>query len=235
MFEISSDKLAEISSDCAVFEMMLEGSSGTAGFSWYTGGEKVREYLSQAGEIIKDEGTQLAAEGEGFAEDDAEQAVLDLMTQLTLPSARINACSLLCLTSTSSIELDFTHQGVFEVDHFEGRVEDLLSLALSSHQDIGCSESYSSSVENASRQRSSLEAASREIAFVENAFIELRVAHFCRHKCAAFKCALKKTTASEGRISKIAIDKASLRYGYCLDQLRGVKTTIFKASIQSPV
>jgi hypothetical protein len=92
MFEISSDKLAEISSDCAVFEMMLEGSSGTAGFNWYTGGEKVREYLSQAGEIIKDEGTQLAAEGEGFAEDDAEQAVLDLMTHLTLPFARINAC-----------------------------------------------------------------------------------------------------------------------------------------------
>lgn len=93
MYSIDSESLAAISEQFDVFEMMLEGSSGTAGFSWYQGGEKVREYLIQAGEVIKDEGQPLGIEQEAFRDGDAEDAVLTVMSTLTVPFNTLNeAC-----------------------------------------------------------------------------------------------------------------------------------------------
>jgi hypothetical protein len=85
MYSIDSDNLAAISQQFEVFEMMLEGSSGTAGFSWYRDGEKVREYLIQAGEVIIDEGEPLDIEQDAFSGGDAEDTILELMTKLTVP------------------------------------------------------------------------------------------------------------------------------------------------------
>jgi hypothetical protein len=85
MFSIDSPRLLEISKDSDVFEMMLEGSSGTAGFTWYSNGENVREYLSQEGEAINDEGEKLELEIGLAPNEDAEQFVLELMTRLTIP------------------------------------------------------------------------------------------------------------------------------------------------------
>lgn len=90
MYSIDSDSLAEISKKFEVFEMMLEGSSGTAGFSWYQNGEKVREYLIQAGEVIKDEGESLDIEQEAFRGGDSEEAILKLMTNLTVPYNKLD-------------------------------------------------------------------------------------------------------------------------------------------------
>ena len=90
MYAIDSDNLAAISQQFEVFEMMLEGSSGTAGFSWYQHGEKVREYLIQADEVIKDEGEPLDIEQEAFRGGDSEDAILDLMTKLTVPYNKLD-------------------------------------------------------------------------------------------------------------------------------------------------
>ncbi len=91
MYSIGYESLAAISEQFDVFEMMLEGSSGTAGFSWYQGGEKVREYLIQAGEVIKDEGQPLWIEQEAFNDCDAEDAILTVMSKLTVPINTLNA------------------------------------------------------------------------------------------------------------------------------------------------
>lgn len=84
MFSIGSSSLLKIAKDSDVFEMMLEGSSGTAGFSWYSDGEIAREYLSQEGEIIKDEGEKLALENDIEPIKDNEQFVLQVMIGLTI-------------------------------------------------------------------------------------------------------------------------------------------------------
>ncbi|MFO0941915.1 MAG: hypothetical protein U0930_14285 [Pirellulales bacterium] len=91
MYSIASENLAAISEQFDIFEMMLEGSSDTAGFSWYQVGAKIREYLIQADEVIKDEGEPLDIEQLAFASGDAEQAILQIMTNLTLPFDKLES------------------------------------------------------------------------------------------------------------------------------------------------
>ncbi len=87
MFAIDPGGLAEIAKKADAFQMILEGASDTAGFTWYTGGKRVRDWLSQQGEVLTDEGKPLAAEKKAFGKPkiDAEQAVLKLAEALTLP------------------------------------------------------------------------------------------------------------------------------------------------------
>jgi hypothetical protein len=82
---VSEDGLAAVARSADVFWMLLEGASDTAGFAWWTGGKRVRDWLSQAGDAVKDEGKRLPPEKAAFAGRDHEQAVLNLMERLTLP------------------------------------------------------------------------------------------------------------------------------------------------------
>lgn len=75
---------AEISRRAAVFQVVLEGTSDTAGFGWWVGGERVRDWLHQGGELLRNEGDPLPGEKKAFAGRDREQAVLKLMTELTV-------------------------------------------------------------------------------------------------------------------------------------------------------
>lgn len=90
MFMIDSDQLTEIAKEGDVFEMMLEGASGTAGFTWYSKGRQVRDYLSQGGETINDDGKPLPIEAAAFSSGDEEQAVLQIMEKMTLPFSTLS-------------------------------------------------------------------------------------------------------------------------------------------------
>jgi hypothetical protein len=91
LYLIDPDGLARIARKADIFQMMLEGTSGTAGFTWYTGGKLVRDWMRQAGKVVKDEGKPLAAEKPAFAKRDDEQAVLQLLMKLTLPLKNLQA------------------------------------------------------------------------------------------------------------------------------------------------
>lgn len=80
MFSVN---LSEVSKKADAFELILEGCSGTAGFTWHSKGKIVREFLAQVGENIKDEGEPFPFEKDAFASDDHEQAVLEIMEKLT--------------------------------------------------------------------------------------------------------------------------------------------------------
>jgi hypothetical protein len=85
LYMVDDKGLAKIAKKADVFEMILEGSSGTAGFSWWTGGKKVRDWMRQDGKMIKDEGEPLPQEKKAFAKKDSdEQAVLRMLMSLTL-------------------------------------------------------------------------------------------------------------------------------------------------------
>ena len=90
MFMLDTEQLPKISEQGDVFEMILEGASGTAGFSWYSLGNKVRDYLSQGGEIINNEGKPLAIEDAAFSIGDEEEAVLQIMEKMTLSLSRLS-------------------------------------------------------------------------------------------------------------------------------------------------
>ena len=84
---VDPDGLAEVAKTADVFQMILEGASDTAGFTWYSGGKLKREWMSQEGEVFKNEGTPLPEEKKAFGKRkiDSEQAVLALAEALTLP------------------------------------------------------------------------------------------------------------------------------------------------------
>jgi hypothetical protein len=81
---VDQDAIEKIAKKTDVFTMILEGASDTAGFTWYTGGKQVRDWMRQAGEIIENVGRALPIEKKAFAKNDDEQAVLQIMLQLTL-------------------------------------------------------------------------------------------------------------------------------------------------------
>jgi hypothetical protein len=76
--------LARLARTADVFQMTLEGSSGTAGFTWHAGGEKVRDWLRVADEVLKDEGQPLAVEAAAFSDQDDQQALFGILQLLTL-------------------------------------------------------------------------------------------------------------------------------------------------------
>lgn len=86
LFMVDDEALAKIAKTADVFQMMLAGSSDTAGFTVWRGGKVIRDWLRQQGDLIKNEGPPLPAEKKAFAKNDDEGAVLDLLSALTLPS-----------------------------------------------------------------------------------------------------------------------------------------------------
>jgi hypothetical protein len=93
LYMIDQDGLAGIAQQADVFQMTLEGASGTAGFTWWIGGKVVRDWMRQAGEVIKKVGKRLPQEKEAFADSDDEQAVLEMLVRLTLPWEELEAIS----------------------------------------------------------------------------------------------------------------------------------------------
>jgi hypothetical protein len=91
MYGVDEDGLAEIAKKVRIFQILLEGTSGTAGFTWWAGGKCVRDWMSQEGEVFKNEGTPLPEEKRAFAKRDHEQAVLQLLTSLTVPFQRLES------------------------------------------------------------------------------------------------------------------------------------------------
>jgi hypothetical protein len=91
LFAVDDDGVAELAKTADVFQMMLEGASDTAGFSWWVGGKRVRDWLVQAGESVKNAGKKLPQEKAAFAGRDHEQAVLNLMERLTLPYEKLES------------------------------------------------------------------------------------------------------------------------------------------------
>jgi hypothetical protein len=87
LMTVDPDGVAAIAESADVFEMILEGASDTAGFTCYSGGKLKRDWMSQEGEVIKDEGAPLPEEKKAFGKSkrDGEQAVLALAEALTLP------------------------------------------------------------------------------------------------------------------------------------------------------
>jgi hypothetical protein len=88
---VSEDGLADVARSADVFWMLLEGASDTAGFAWWAGGRRVRDWLCQAGEDVKNEGKRLPEEKAAFAGQDHEQGVLNLMERLTLPYEKLES------------------------------------------------------------------------------------------------------------------------------------------------
>ena len=87
---VEENGVAKIAKKADVFSMMLEGSSGAAGFEWWSRGKKIRERMVVAGEIITDNGKPLRQEKQVFInEEDDEQRVLLLMEKLTVPIERL--------------------------------------------------------------------------------------------------------------------------------------------------
>jgi hypothetical protein len=88
---IDDRRLDKLAKKADIFWMILEGTSDTAGFTWWTGGKKVRDWMSQAGEVIKNEGKALPEEKKAFAKKDEEQGVLQMLMSLTLPLKSLEA------------------------------------------------------------------------------------------------------------------------------------------------
>jgi hypothetical protein len=88
---IEDEGLAEIAEEADVFQMLLEGTSDTAGFTWWTGGKAVRDWMRQDGEVCRDEGKPLRQEKKAFTKNSDEQAILQLLMSLTLPLKRLQA------------------------------------------------------------------------------------------------------------------------------------------------
>jgi hypothetical protein len=91
LYMIDEKGLARIARKTEVFQLMLEGASDTAGFTWWSGGKMVRDWMRQAGEVIKNEGAPLPQEKKAFANKDDEQAVLQLLMSLTMPLKKLQA------------------------------------------------------------------------------------------------------------------------------------------------
>lgn len=88
---VDEDQLAKIAKKSNVFQLLLEGASGTAGFTWWANGKRLRDWMSQEGEVFKNEGTPLPDEKKSFAKRDHEQGVLQLLTSLTVPIKRLQS------------------------------------------------------------------------------------------------------------------------------------------------
>jgi len=85
LFMVDDKALAKIAKKADVFQMTLEGSSGTAGFTWWAGGKVIRNWMRQEDKVMKNEGKPLPEEKKAFAKNDDEQSVLQMLMALTLP------------------------------------------------------------------------------------------------------------------------------------------------------
>ena len=88
---IDDRAVAKLAKKTDVFQMVLEGASDTAGFTWWTGGKRVRDWLRQQGKLFKNDGTPLPQEKKAFTKRDDEQAVLQMLLSLTLPLEQLEA------------------------------------------------------------------------------------------------------------------------------------------------
>lgn len=76
--------LARLSENSKVYSFLAEGASDTNGFAWYVQGQRRRVWLSQAGEILLDDGAILPEESEAQKEEPYdEQRLFLLMEKLT--------------------------------------------------------------------------------------------------------------------------------------------------------
>ncbi|WP_165250466.1 hypothetical protein [Paludisphaera soli] len=84
------EALLRASRQAPVFTLIMEGGSGTYSFEWYRDGSRVRLWLAQRGEVLREEGEPLAEERETLGDDgDGEQRILKLMDSLTVPFERL--------------------------------------------------------------------------------------------------------------------------------------------------
>lgn len=90
---IDDDGVAEFAKSADVFQMTLEGASGTAGFTWYAGGRLTRDWMRQEGELLKNRGKKLPEEKDAFATHDDEQAVWQILIALTVPYKKLETIS----------------------------------------------------------------------------------------------------------------------------------------------
>jgi hypothetical protein len=91
LYMVDDEGLASIAKKATIFQMTLEGTSSTAGFSWWTGGTRIRDWMRQDGKVIKNEGKPLPEENAAFTKRDDEQAVLQILCKLTVPFERLEA------------------------------------------------------------------------------------------------------------------------------------------------
>jgi hypothetical protein len=91
LLTVDSDVVAKIAKKCEIFQMNLEGASGTAGFTWWAGGKVVRDWMCQDGEVVTNEGKPLPAEKKAFAKKDSEEGVLEMLMALTVPWKKLLA------------------------------------------------------------------------------------------------------------------------------------------------
>jgi hypothetical protein len=56
LFMVDDKGLAKIAKKADVFQLTLEGASATAGFTWWSGGKVVRNWMRQDGKVLKNEG-----------------------------------------------------------------------------------------------------------------------------------------------------------------------------------
>ncbi|WP_425613617.1 hypothetical protein NA78x_003452 [Anatilimnocola sp. NA78] len=81
---IDDDAVTTISKNADVFQLLLEGASCTAGFTFHSGGKLVRDWMRQEDNVVKDVGKPLPLEETAFKEADDEQAVLQLASAMTI-------------------------------------------------------------------------------------------------------------------------------------------------------
>jgi hypothetical protein len=91
LLTVDVDAVAKIAKKCDIFQMTLEGASGTAGFTWWSGGKVVRSWMCQDGEVVTNEGKPLPAEKKAFVKNDGEQGVLQMLLSLTVPWKELQA------------------------------------------------------------------------------------------------------------------------------------------------
>lgn len=91
LYMVKEECLQELAVYADIFQMYLEGTSGTAGFSWWCEGKSARKYVRQAGTETKNEGTPLPFEASVFDNNDDEQAVLQILETLTVPLKELSA------------------------------------------------------------------------------------------------------------------------------------------------
>lgn len=89
IFLIDDDELAKIAKKADIFSLTLEGSSGAAGFEWWTKGKQVRKHMVVEGDVTVNEGKPLAEEKKVAKEEDDEQRVLMLMETLAVPYEKL--------------------------------------------------------------------------------------------------------------------------------------------------
>ena len=91
LYLVDDKAVGKIAKKVDLFQMMLEGTSATAGFTWYAGGKLVRDWMRQEEKIVKNRGAPFPEEKQAFAKRDDEQAVLHLLKSLTLLLKRLQA------------------------------------------------------------------------------------------------------------------------------------------------